>query len=157
MLTPMTNYIVSLAYPVQLLKEVFREELTMMIQRNHRQVSLMTGSLNYNAVPYMRQLLIEIFNQGPDPDMSQVAESTKLLAKDGLSQETAFTTAHQAFQATVDALSCMIPGLTFGNLQNYGVDMISEFDAMVTPPWGHQLENKEDDHNWEDEMSSQSN
>lgn len=139
----MTNIIISLSEPVGILKESFREQTALMIHHRHNNVPLMTGALNYDCVPYLRTLLLEIFEMGHDPIMVEFPPSTQILMKDGLPRDTARQVAHQVFQATIDSLSLMVPNLTFGCLNGYAVDMCGEFDAMVTPPFGYPTDEEE--------------
>jgi hypothetical protein len=133
----MTNIIISLSEPVGLLKESFRDYTALMIHHRHNNVPLMTGALNYDCVPYLRMLLLEIFEMGQNPVLVEYPPSTQMLIRDGLPKEFAKTVAHQVFQITIDALSLIVPNLTFSNLTGYSVDMCGEYDAMVMLPFGY--------------------
>lgn len=141
----MVTYMVSFAGVVGLLKETYREQTAVMIANRHPHVPLMTEALNYNCVPYLTQLLEEIFTQGPDShEDDNVPLSTRRLIADGLPKEIALPVAHQAYLLVIDALSLMVPNLSFGYLDRHQFGMCGEYDAMITPPFGHMLDPKEE-------------
>lgn len=132
------TFIISLAEPVALIKDSFREQLAYMLLNRDPEATKVACGVNYNCVPYLTQLLNEIFAAKGNPEVfGQLSPSTRILIQDGLHRETAIQVALLAFDVVVRAITSIFPNLHFGDTDSFQYDLCGEASLYMTPPLGY--------------------
>jgi len=148
------SVLVSLSESVNIIREVFREFTAEQIKYGKIEGTslLRSNPLDYNAGPYIVQLIKEIFNVDKEYeyDSQSILPSTQILMLDGLDRKTAENVALLVFKSTTDMLSTMIPGIKFGDLEGYQIDFCGPYDALISFPIDHgpEIEITEADDGW---------
>lgn len=126
---------ISLAEAVGVLKQTFRDYTSMLIQARNTRVADLKGVLDYNCVPYLSQLLEEIFaDQGVPEMVGGVSASTDILIRDGLERKIATAVAMQVFRSVIGEISAMLPEMRFGANHGCCFAMCSDYDMCITLP-----------------------
>lgn len=132
------SIIISLAESANMVRLTFREAVLSM---NKRELSGKVDSmLNYNHIPFMEAMMQDIFS-----DMStftypdNIPPSTRLLIKDGLSEDIAVSLALTVFKLIIGEITTFIPDANFTE-DGYRYNLCGEYDLHIAPPYLNELD-----------------
>jgi len=127
--------VISLMEPVGLIKQRFREYISLSISYN-KPLTNAGIMYNYDCGEYIPMLLEEIFNQTAFHETdNNLSPSTRLLVRDGLDETYARKVASDVFNAVVDAISTFVPNARFTVSNGYRYTFCNDCDLMVSPPY----------------------
>lgn len=138
MLTNKNGLLISLSDPVNVLKNGFHKYVEMVIL-NQYSVGLnrtipIEHVQNYNATPFFKELIKDIFSGYKIDDVYGLPESTKILIKDGMDVEFAKILALRVFKITISIIASFVPDIDFSE-DGYRCCFYGNNDLLIEPPY----------------------
>lgn len=129
------SVIVPLSEATGTIKQAFREYAARLLLTNSPRLCALKDCFDYNCVPYLQQVLAEIFaDEGTPEVVGGTSYSTKMLMESGMDRTTAAHTTLQVVRIVMAQLTAFFPELVLGKDSKYQYEMCSEYDVFVTPP-----------------------
>jgi hypothetical protein len=123
------SIIVSIAEPVNLVKQVFREYTAKMISQTNNFVN--KDVLDYNTVPFITAMLNDIF---ADVKINEIPLSTQMLINDGLEKQLAIQVALSVYKSIVSSISEYATDIDFTS-DGYRCTICGDYDVHIAPAY----------------------